>query len=148
VPAPRTPLIAADILIELVDRPNRPIVLIERKFAPLGWAVPGGFVDVGEAVESAAVREAAEETGLVVTLQTLLGVYSDPARDPRGHTVGVVYIAHASGEPQAQDDAANLRVFEVGAWPSPLAFDHARILADYAQFRATGRLPRPTGASA
>ena len=140
---PITPAIAVDILIELADREGRPLVLIERKFAPLGWAIPGGFVDVGETLEAAAVREAREETSLEVTLECLLGCYSDPTRDPRGHTVSAVYIARARGAPRAADDAATVAVFARDALPTMLAFDHATILADYCAFRASGRLPSP-----
>ncbi len=136
MPRPVTPLVAADVIIEMADRPTRPVVLILRKNPPPGWAIPGGFVDVGETVEAAAVREAKEETGLAVTGLELLGCYSDPARDPRGHTVSLVYVAHARGEPAADDDAAEAGLFEIGCWPE-LAFDHARILSDYqARFRA------------
>ncbi len=138
---PETPLLAADIIIELTDRPNRPIVLIERRFAPPGWAIPGGFVDIGERVEAAAVREALEETALRVALRALLGLYSDPQRDPRGHTVSAVYVAEATGEPRAQDDARHLAVFAPEALPQSLAFDHARILHDYRQYRETGHIP-------
>ncbi len=127
---PQTPPVAADVIIELVDRPGRPIVLVERRFPPPGWALPGGFVELGETVEAAAVREAREETGLAVELKGLLGVYSDPARDPRGHTVGIVYIGEARGEPRAADDARSVAVVDPAA-PPPLAFDHGRILADY-----------------
>lgn len=134
----RTPALAVDLVIELADRPGRPIVLIERRFPPPGHALPGGFVDLGETVEDAARREAREETGLDVTLGQLLGVYSDPARDPRGHTVSVVYVAHASGEPAAGDDAAGVLVTDPAATPA-LAFDHGRILADYLAFRSAGR---------
>ena len=134
MPRPRTPEIAADIVIELEDRPGRPIVLIERANPPLGHALPGGFVDIGETVEHAAVREAREETGLEVTLGALLGVYSDPARDPRGHTVAIVYVATARGEPVAGDDAAEIVVTEPEKSP-PLIFDHGRILADYLAWR-------------
>lgn len=141
--APQTPLLTVDIIIELIDRPGRPVVLIERKHEPLGWALPGGFVDVGEPVEEAAFREAAEETNLRIELQALLGVYSDPERDPRGHTASVVYVATATGEPQAMDDAAALKAYEVAELPTQLAFDHARILADYRIFRESGKTPPP-----
>src|SRR5690606_27809213 len=92
MPRPRTPEIAADIVSEPEDRPGRPLVIIRRAHPPLGQALPGGFVDIGETVEHAAGREAREETGLEVSLVALLGVYSDPARDPRGHTVAIVYV--------------------------------------------------------
>ncbi|MBS0375437.1 MAG: NUDIX hydrolase [Proteobacteria bacterium] len=130
MPRPVTPPVAADVVIELVDRPGRPIVLIERRFPPPGWALPGGFVELGETVEAAAVREAREETGLEVELTALLGVYSDPARDPRGHTIGIVYVGRARGAPAAADDAQAVAIVDPAALP-PLAFDHARILADY-----------------
>jgi 8-oxo-dGTP diphosphatase len=143
MPAPRTPLLTVDIIIELVDRPGRPVVLIERKHEPLGWALPGGFVEIGEIVEEAAVREAAEETNLRVELQSLLGVYSDPQRDPRGHTASVVFVATGTGEPQAMDDAAAVKAYELSDLPSQLAFDHAKILADYLTFRETGKTPPP-----
>lgn len=139
---PETPLIAADAIIELADRPGRPIVLIERLNPPHGWAIPGGFVDLGERMEQAAVRESLEETGLRVTLRALLGLYSDPARDPRGHTVTAVYVAEARGEPQALDDARALGVFSLDDLPTKLAFDHALVLADYRAYRAGG-IPAP-----
>lgn len=137
---PVTPLIAADALIELVDVPGRPIVLIERKNPPYGWAIPGGFVDVGETVETTAVREALEEVSLHVTLSGLLGIYSSPQRDPRGHTVTAIYVAEASGQPVAADDAKNVGVFTLDQLPSPLAFDHAMVLEDYQRYRETGEV--------
>jgi 8-oxo-dGTP diphosphatase len=142
--APQTPLVAVDIIIELADRPGRPIVMIERKHEPLGWALPGGFVDIGEPVEQAAVREAAEETNLRISLDALLGVYSDPNRDPRGHSISLVYVATAQGEPQAMDDAAAIQVCEPTRVPTQLAFDHAQIISDYVTYRETGKRPPPT----
>lgn len=135
---PVTPLLAADALIELTNRPGRPIVLIERKNPPYGWAIPGGFVDVGETVEAAAIREAREETTLEVELKDLLGIYSHPKRDHRGHTVTAIYVAESSGTPIAADDAKSVGVFTLDNLPQPLAFDHARVLEDYRRYRETG----------
>ncbi len=140
---PSTPVLATDVVIELVNRPGQPIVLIRRRNAPLGWALPGGFVDVGETVEDAARREMLEETGLAVRLKALLGVYSTPDRDPRGHCVSATYVAEAVGEPAAGDDAGDILICAPDGLPAELAFDHARILADYRTFRATGQLPGP-----
>ncbi|RMH17012.1 MAG: NUDIX hydrolase [Gammaproteobacteria bacterium] len=138
MPKPITPLLAVDLVIEIQGG----LVLIERKNPPHGWALPGGFVDVGETLEQAAVREAREETALQVTLKVLLGCYSDPSRDPRGHTVSVVYIAMARGKPEARDDAASLAVLSLQeALNTQLAFDHARILRDYQTYKATRKLP-------
>lgn len=134
---PVTPLLTVDVIIEMTDRPGRPIVLIERRHPPPGWALPGGFVDVGETLEAAAVREAGEETSLSVELKSLLGNYSDPARDARAHTVSAVYVAEAAGEPMAADDARNLGLFDPDQCPE-LAFDHRRIISDYLRYRADG----------
>lgn len=125
----KTPLLTVDILIRQ-GHPRR-VLLIRRKNPPHGWALPGGFVDVGETVETAAAREALEETSLVVRDLRLLGVYSDPARDPRGHTASVVFIADADGDALAADDAGEALFFGLDELPAPLAFDHARILDDY-----------------
>ena len=134
---PVTPSLAADVIIELLDEPGHPIVLIERRNPPLGWAIPGGFVDLGESVEQTAVREAKEETGLEVKLKALLGIYSDPRRDPRGHTVTAVYIGEAHGRPRAGDDAKNAQVFDPLRPPS-LVFDHGIVLGDYRRYRELG----------
>jgi 8-oxo-dGTP diphosphatase len=127
---PRFPRVTVDVVIQMNGSPGR-IVLVKRRFPPLGWAIPGGFVDWGETVEGAAVREAFEETSLQVKLLRQFHVYSDPARDPRGHTVSVVFVAAGEGELRGRDDAAEARVFERLELPSPLVFDHARILSDY-----------------
>jgi 8-oxo-dGTP diphosphatase len=136
---PTCPPIAADVIIEIDGR----IVLIERKNYPYGWAIPGGFVDVGETVEAAAIREMREETSLQVELTDLLGVYSRPDRDPRGHTISVVYVGRAQGAPRADDDARAAALFSLDALPAPLAFDHAQILADYRRYKQTGQRPGP-----
>lgn len=128
----RNPFPTVDIIIELDNQ----IVLIKRKNPPHGWALPGGFVDYGESLEAAAIREAQEETGLLIHNLQLLGCYSDPARDERMHTITAVYVAQANGTPQAADDAAELDLFQPAELPSPLCFDHARILADYRSFKS------------
>lgn len=138
----RNPTPTVDIIIELADRPHRPIVLIERHNPPLGWAIPGGFIDYGESAETAAQREAEEETGLQVELIEQFQVYSKPNRDPRQHTISVVFIATATGEPQAGDDAKNIGIFESWRIPAQLCFDHDRILGDYWLYRHYGIRPR------
>ncbi|MBI5453207.1 MAG: NUDIX hydrolase [Deltaproteobacteria bacterium] len=130
----RNPLPTVDIIIELKGG----IVLIERKNPPLGWAIPGGFVDAGESLEDAARREALEETSLRVRLKCQLHAYSDPKRDPRFHTVSVVFVAEAEGTPRAEDDAKNVAVFSESDIPKNLAFDHAKILSDYFRWKREG----------
>lgn len=131
----RNPAPTVDIIIESIDRPQRPIILIERKHHPLGWAIPGGFVDYGESVETAAIREAEEEVSLRVELVEQFHVYSDPDRDDRQHTIAIVFIATAKGTPQAADDAKNLGIFHPWEIPDRLCFDHDRILRDYWRYR-------------
>ncbi|MUG94090.1 NUDIX domain-containing protein [Scytonema sp. UIC 10036] len=138
----RNPVPTVDIIIELIDRPHRPIVLIERHNPPFGWAIPGGFVDYGESVETAAQREALEETGLRVELIEQFQVYSEPNRDRRKHTLSIVFLATATGEPQAGDDAKDIGIFESWRVPENLCFDHDKILLDYWRFRHYGIRPR------
>jgi len=123
----RGPALTVDLIIEC----RGGIVLIRRRNPPPGWALPGGFVDYGESVESAATREAREETGLEVELVRQFHVYSEPDRDPRQHSVSVVFVARAEGTPRGQDDAAEARIVARDRLPEPLAFDHAHILRDY-----------------
>jgi len=132
----RNPVPTVDIIIETAGG----IVLIERKNPPHGWALPGGFVDYGEGFEDAARREAAEETGLKVTLTLQFHTYSDPKRDARQHTASTVFVATADGLPLAADDAKDAGVFDEGTLP-PLVFDHNRILRDYFEFKRSGRRP-------
>ena len=128
----RNPTPTVDIIIEVEGAPgSRNIILIKRKNPPHGWAIPGGFVDYGETLETAAVREALEETSLQVRLVRQFHTYSDPSRDPRQHTISTVFIATASGVPAGADDAAEARVFSIDDLPSPMAFDHGEILRDY-----------------
>jgi 8-oxo-dGTP diphosphatase len=135
---PQTPLLAVDVIVEM-GAPIR-VVLVHRRNPPVGWAIPGGFVDIGETVAEAARRELREETSLQVELTELLGCYSSPARDPRGHTVSIVFIGRARGKPRAGDDAGIVELFDP-ATPPALVFDHAQILADYRELRASGRRP-------
>ena len=123
----RNPFPTVDVIIEI----NGGIILIERKNPPLGWAIPGGFVDYGESLEDAAIREAKEETSLEISGLRLLGCYSDPARDSRMHTISAVYMANGKGIPCAADDAANLKIFGLYELPGQLCFDHSKILLDY-----------------
>ena len=123
----RNPFPTVDIII----RVQGGIVLIDRKNPPYGWALPGGFVDYGESLETAAVREAKEETSLDVRLISQLGAYSDPDRDPRHHTLSVVFIAEADGMPVAADDALSAKVFTSENLPDNMAFDHRKICMDY-----------------
>jgi len=124
----RNPLPTVDIIIELEDRG---IILIKRKNPPIGWAIPGGFVDYGESLEEAAIREAKEETSLDVTLLKQMHSYSKPDRDPRHHTISTVFTARGKGTPVAADDAAEIGVFTADNLPHPLMFDHEQILTDY-----------------
>ncbi len=137
----RNPAPTVDIIIEMSDRPHRPIVLIERLNPPFGWAIPGGFVDYGESVENAAIREAKEETNLDIQLVEQFYVYSSPDRDVRQHTISIVFIATAQGTPQARDDAKSVNIFNPWDLPQVLCFDHSLILKDYFLYRNYGRKP-------
>jgi len=121
--------LTVDCIIDIEGK----IVLIKRENPPLGWAIPGGFVDEGETVEDAVRREMKEETNLSLENLKQLHVYSDPARDPRGHTVSVVFTAVGVGEPKAQDDAKEIGLFTEDTLPDDIAFDHRKILTDYFQ---------------
>jgi ADP-ribose pyrophosphatase YjhB (NUDIX family) len=123
----RNPFPTVDIIIEM----DGGVVLVRRKNPPYGWAIPGGFVDYGESLETAAVREAKEETSLDVRLLLQMGAYSDPKRDPRFHAISVVFVAKAEGTPKAADDAVEIGVFRRETLPEDLAFDHEKILQDY-----------------
>lgn len=130
----QTPYLTVDGIIELYDMDDTMlgIVLIERKNPPHGWALPGGFVDIGERVEAALQREMREETSLDVTIQRMLGVYSDPGRDARFHTVSIVYVCKAYGVPRAQDDAKAVHIVpKTGLTELSLVFDHGEIVHDY-----------------
>ena len=125
---PQNPFPTVDIIIELE---NKGIVLIKRKNPPYGWAIPGGFVDYGETLEEAAVREALEETSLKVELVRQFHIYSAPDRDPRQHTIATVFIGRAEGTPVAADDAKEVGIYTKDSLPAELAFDHRKILSDY-----------------
>jgi 8-oxo-dGTP diphosphatase len=124
----QNPLLTVDIIIRMT---GKTVVLIERRNPPYGWALPGGFVDYGESLETAASREAREETGLELEDIEQFRAYSDPHRDPRHHTVTGVFAALGRGVLRAADDARRVKVFRVEEIPGNLAFDHARILTDY-----------------
>lgn len=126
-PKYRNPLVTVDIIIEI----DNGIILIERKNPPYGWALPGGFTDYGESLETSAVREAKEETSLDIQLVEQFHTYSDPDRDPRHHTVTTVFIARGFGTPKSADDAKNIAVFTRNDLPEPIAFDHKKIICDY-----------------
>lgn len=128
----KNPYPTVDIIIEMKNNDeNCGIILIKRKNPPYGWALPGGFVDYGESLEAAAVREAREETSLDIKLLYQMHTYSDPNRDPRKHTITTVYVAEAAGIPIAQDDAQEIGIFIRSEIDFPLAFDHKQILTDY-----------------
>lgn len=132
----KNPIPTVDCIVEL---PGERIVLIRRARPPLGWALPGGFVDAGEALHDACAREVMEETGLVVDLREQFFTYSDPARDPRKHTISTVFIGWAEGTPRGSDDAAEARAVRLDELPSELCFDHGQILADYLAYKRTGK---------
>lgn len=132
----KSPFPTVDIIIEIERKDKRTgIVLIERKNPPHGWALPGGFVDYGESLEEAALREAKEETSLDIRLSYQMHTYSNPERDPRKHTITTVYVATARGKPEAHDDAADIGVFLPEEIEMPLAFDHEQIIRDYLEQR-------------
>jgi 8-oxo-dGTP diphosphatase len=130
---PKTPYLAVDGVVRLWEGERfKGIVLVERRYEPLGYALPGGFVEVGETVEKAVLREVKEETGLDAQIVKLLGVYSEPNRDPRFHVVSVVFVLDAYGEPKGGDDAKKALVFPIEDLPfDKIVFDHAKILKDY-----------------
>ena len=125
------PLVTVDIIIEISDK----IVLIKRANPPYGWALPGGFVDYGESLETSAIREAKEETSLEVTLQEQFHTYSDPDRDPRHHTITTVFIGNGIGNLKPADDAKRAGVFAENDLPEPIVFDHRKIIGDYFRYK-------------
>lgn len=133
----RNPALAVDIIIHPAEEPTC-VVLIQRRHPPLGWALPGGFVEYGESLEQAARREAKEETGLDLTELRQFRAYSDPTRDPRRHVVTVVFSALGSGKAHPADDAGDLKIFPLSALPDGLAFDHRTILEDYVRWSLKG----------
>lgn len=142
---PKTPYLTTDGIVEIYDKDETflGIVLIERKNAPLGLALPGGFVDVGESVEEAVVREMKEEISLDVSIVKLLGVYSDPQRDSRFHTASVTYVCKAYGEPKGADDAKEATLYTLSELPmDKLVFDHKKILEDYLKEKEVTLVPK------
>lgn len=137
----RTPRLTVDIIIRVTDG----IILIKRKNPPPGWAIPGGFVDYGETLEEAALRETKEETSLDLENLHQFHAYSDPSRDPRGHTVSVVFTADGTGTPRAASDAEEIGVFTQDSLPEDIAFDHRKILEDYFRKRVKGPAPPLAG---
>ena len=126
----KSPRLTVDMIVRMIDNPNS-VLLIERKNPPYGWAIPGGFVEIGETLEEAVEREIREETSLTVDKVKQFHAYSDPSRDPRGHTVSVVFTGEGIGVPEAMSDAENIRIFSIEELPRQLAFDHSQILDDY-----------------
>ncbi len=127
----RNPLVTVDIIIEI----NEGIVLIERSNTPYGWALPGGFVNYGESLESSAIREAKEETSLDIKIEEQFHTYSDPDRDPRHHTVTTVFIAKGTGSLKAADDAKSANIFTKTTLPYPIVFDHGKIINNYFRYK-------------
>ena len=127
----KNPLVTVDIILEIDDK----IILIRRQNPPYGWALPGGFVNYGESLESAAVREAKEETSLEVVLVDQFHTYSDPGRDPRHHTITTIFIGKGIGVPKPADDAKQLGMFSINDLPDPIVFDHKNIINDYFRYK-------------
>lgn len=132
----KNPIPTVDCIIEM---PGDRIVLIKRANPPVGWALPGGFVDEGEPLHDACVREVMEETGLSVDLKEQFFTYSDPSRDPRKHTISTVFIGWAEGTPEGSDDASEAKAIRIDELPQDLCFDHGQILSDYLSYKRTGK---------
>ncbi|CAG34802.1 NUDIX domain-containing protein [Desulfotalea psychrophila] len=127
----RNPIPTVDIIIEIEEK----VVLIERKNTPHGWAIPGGFVDYGESFETAALREAEEETGIKLKEIEQFRTYSAPDRDPRQHTASTVFFARGDGQqPRGGDDALRAELFSWDDLPAGIVFDHKKILAEFRAF--------------